>query len=515
VTPRSSSSTSVKADSLDRNTKLQENTASALAAYTKKTDKVKGAKTTKRCKLHGPGHSDEQCRAQKAAKDSANTADTTSSSSGLTTEEKALMATIGHIKTPLVRHLRRSRHRKRTTNDPWNPDSGATKHMTSHLKWLRNIVSVKVPVRLANNEVVWATKMGSVCFQPLVNGRTGRTIVINNVLYVPDLQNNLFSVLSVVRDSKMRVVIEGEQMRFYDKTRSLILTATISGTTGSLDGYTLDNDVEEAFLTNHVDRNILHQRLGHIGKDRFRTLLTKNLANGIVVTPGSQIVDTCEPCIAGKQHRDPFPHIASNRSTTLLGRIHSDVHGPLQTQTPGGYLYWVTFIDDYSRFKEVRLIKKKSDVFDEFKKFVAKVERQTGKQVKELRDDKGGEYIGTEFGNWCDERGITRQHTVRATPQQNGVAERLNGALQEGVIAMLTQACLPPSFWGAAVLYLTAILNATPSSAVSDTTSYAVWHGRSTSHSPTIPVPVQLDVQWISTGFPLDKNWILGNLAGK
>ena len=67
---------------------------------------------------------------------------------------------------------------------------------------------------------------------------------------------------------------------------------------------------------------------------------------------------------------------------------------------------------------------------------------------------------------------------MRATPQQNGVAERLNRTLAEGVIAMLNQAKLPKSYWGAAVLYLTSILNATPSSATSDTTSYAVWHGK-------------------------------------
>ena len=52
----------------------------------------------------------------------------------------------------------------------------------------------------------------------------------------------------------MRVVIEGEQMRFYTKERQLVLTATIHGTTGKLDGYTLDKSVESAFLTHYVER---------------------------------------------------------------------------------------------------------------------------------------------------------------------------------------------------------------------------------------------------------------------
>ena len=277
-----------RADTLSRNLAMQESaTASALTAQSKRPmDRAKAKKAVKKCSIHGPGHSDEQCRAQKnasASKDAAKSADVTHD-----VDEKALMAQIGHIKTPLVRCSRHSPHRKPTANDPWNPDSGATKHMTSHLKWLRNTVNVCVPITLANDEVVWATKKGQVWFQPVVNGRTGRTIIFNNALYVPDLQNNLFSVLSVVRESKMRVVIEGDKMRFYDREHVLVLTASISGNTGSLDGTTLDNDIEHAFLSHYVEREVLHQCLGHIGKDRLRTLIKKDLATGIVVKPQSK-----------------------------------------------------------------------------------------------------------------------------------------------------------------------------------------------------------------------------------
>jgi hypothetical protein len=135
--------------------------------------------------------------------------------------------------------------------------------------------------------------------------------------------------------------------------------------------------------------------------------------------------DICADCLAGKQHQDPFPNLASNRSYELLGRIHSDLHGPLQTQTPLGFQYWITFQDNYSRYKEVHLLKKKSNAFPEFKNFVVRVERKHEKKVKELWDDKGGEYIGKDFDDWCKSQGIAHQHTVRATPQQNGVAECL------------------------------------------------------------------------------------------
>lgn len=76
------------------------------------------------------------------------------------------------------------------------------------------------------------------------------------------------------------------------------------------------------------------------------------------------------------------------------------------------------------------------------------------------------------------EKGIARERTVRATPSQNGVAEGLNRTLAEGIVATLNQANLPQSFWSQALLYLVHILNATPSSSLSDTTSYKVWNGK-------------------------------------
>jgi hypothetical protein len=108
---------------------------------------------------------------------------------------------------------------------------------------------------------------------------------------------------------------------------------------------------------------------------------------------------------------------------------------------------------------------------------VAQVERKQKKKVKELQDEKGEEYIGMDFDNWCDSQGLARQHTVSATSQQNGVAEHLNYTLAQGIIAMLNQAQLSLWFWGATVQYLTHILNSTPLSSLFNTTLHTVWNG--------------------------------------
>jgi transposase InsO family protein len=76
-------------------------------------------------------------------------------------------------------------------------------------------------------------------------------------------------------------------------------------------------------------------------------------------------------------------------------------------------------------------IRKKFEVFDMFKEFKALVENQTEKQIKVLRTDNGGEFCGNEFEEFIKKCGIERQKTTPYTPQQNGVAERMNRTLME------------------------------------------------------------------------------------
>eukprot|EP00253_Pinus_taeda_P013395 PITA_13395 len=88
--------------------------------------------------------------------------------------------------------------------------------------------------------------------------------------------------------------------------------------------------------------------------------------------------------------------------------------------------------DDFSRNTWIYFLKKKSEVFDRFKEFKAQVENQTEKKIKVLRTDNGGELCSKEFEEFCKKCGIARQKTTPYTPQQNGVAERMNKTLMKG-----------------------------------------------------------------------------------
>ena len=86
----------------------------------------------------------------------------------------------------------------------------------------------------------------------------------------------------------------------------------------------------------------------------------------------------------------------------MLKLVHSDLCGPFKVRSHGGALYFVTFIDDHSRKLWVFPLKSKDQVLDVFKSFQALVERQTGKTLKCIRSDNGGEYIGP-FDRYCRE----------------------------------------------------------------------------------------------------------------
>ena len=86
--------------------------------------------------------------------------------------------------------------------------------------------------------------------------------------------------------------------------------------------------------------------------------------------------------------------------------IHSNVCGPMSVTARGGFSYFITFIDDHSRYRYVYLIRYKSEAFEKFKDFKAEVENQLNKSIKSLRSDRGGEYLSNEFQDYLRENGI-------------------------------------------------------------------------------------------------------------
>ncbi|KAK8547496.1 hypothetical protein V6N12_031633 [Hibiscus sabdariffa] len=170
------------------------------------------------------------------------------------------------------------------------------------------------------------------------------------------------------------------------------------------------------------------------------------------------------------------------RASDLLGLIHSDVCGPMNTQARGGFQYFITFTDDFSRYGYIYLMCHKSEALERFKEFKNEVQNQHGKSIKALRSDRGGEYLSQDFDELLKECGIVSQLTPPGTPQWNGVSESRNRTLLDMVRSMMSHSDLPISFWGHALETAAFTLNRVPSKSVQKT-PYEIWTGKRPSMS--------------------------------
>jgi transposase InsO family protein len=195
------------------------------------------------------------------------------------------------------------------------------------------------------------------------------------------------------------------------------------------------------------------------------------MVRGMEIVGGGSHPTPCKPCITGKQTRSEILKHTETRSDNVLERVFSDVCGKLPTRSHSGYEYFATFIDDKSRKVFVVGLRHESDVARHLKDFIARAETETGKRVKILRSDGGGEYIGSAVTEYLKGKGIVKQELTTAdTPQHNGVAERMNRTLLNNVRAMLADADLPNTFWFEDLTYAAHLHNLSPPRALENMT---------------------------------------------
>ena len=209
-----------------------------------------------------------------------------------------------------------------------------------------------------------------------------------------------------------------------------------------------------------------HWRLGHISIERIKRLVK----DGVLNTLDFADFKTCVDCIKGKQTN--MSKKGANRSSSILEIIHTDICCP--DMDARGQKYFITFIDDYSRYMNVYLLHNKNEALDAFKVFKAEVENQCGKQIKIVRSNRGGEYYGryTEngqapcpFTKFLQEHRIVVQYIMLGSPNPNG-AKRRNQTLLDMVRSILSNFNLHKSLWAEALKTTVYILNHVPTKAI-------------------------------------------------
>ena len=154
-----------------------------------------------------------------------------------------------------------------------------------------------------------------------------------------------------------------------------------------------------------------HRRFGHLGYANLARL--PSMVNGLNLTTDIQAAssDLCEPCALGKIHRQPFPE-SKSKTTKPLELIHMDVCGPMPVSSFGGSKYIATFLDDYTGYSTVRLLRAKSEVAAATKSVFSMLQNSTGSTVINVRTDRGGEYMSNDLESYLDQHGVVHQTTI-------------------------------------------------------------------------------------------------------
>lgn len=333
----------------------------------------------------------------------------------------------------------------------WIVDSGASAHMTNDVKILENVKKQVTPFTVANDSKMSSEAIGKV---------NGEKCSLEEVAFVPDLLSNLLSVNRVTENGGTVVFGKSDVVIKYKGKEVL------KGKKNSNGLYVVDVKTGSNAVLNVQE---WHRKMGHLGLKNLNAL--KSLSEGMNFDANCKI--DCDVCIRAKQTRTPFSGELP-KATRALEILHTDVCGPIETETYDGKKYYVTILDDFTHYSEVHLAKNKSEASNIVKEFILRAENKKNEKVASIKSDNGLEY--ESLRQWCKQKGIQTDVTTVYTPQNNGKAERLNRTLCEKMRALLFDSGLPKSMWGEAVQVACYLTNRSPTRAC-NVTPYEMWTG--------------------------------------
>ena len=197
-----------------------------------------------------------------------------------------------------------------------------------------------------------------------------------------------------------------------------------------------------------------HGRLCHINNKYM-----KNMSGLGLIPKLENELEKGAICSMNKITRNP--HKSVERNIELLELIHSDICEFEGHLTHEGNWYFITFIDDFSKYSYIYLMKNKSDAFEKLSIFLKEVENTFDKKVKRFRTNRGKEYDTLGLNNYIQSLGVVHETTVPYSPSSNGVAKHKNRTLINLTNAMLVSSGASKYFWGEAVLTANFVLKST------------------------------------------------------
>lgn len=283
---------------------------------------------------------------------------------------------------------------------------------------------------------------------------SGKILELKDILHVPEVQRNLISGV-LLNKVGLKLTFESDKL-VMTKNGVFVRKGYCNG------GLFVSNVLE--LIKNVVSSSVYlvdslsmwHGRLGHIGMSYVKKMEQLGLISNLI----NDETYKCEICVESKQtKKKPKP---VEKKTKLLELIHSDLRDLKNHETRGGKRFYITFIDNYSHFTTLYLLRNKDEADETFIKYKTEIENQLGKKIKRLRTDRGEEYDPNLFKGYYESHGIIHETTAPYTLESNGVAERKIRTLKEMMNAMLISSGLPLNMWGEAILSSCHIQNRIP-----------------------------------------------------
>lgn len=351
--------------------------------------------------------------------------------------------------------------------DTWIIDSGASHHICASLHWFHSYSEINpMIIKLPNGNHVTTKYAGTVVFSS--------SFSITNVLYVPTFTVNLISVSQLCHHTPYT-------LNFTDTICSIQEQKSLKmiGLGESRDGlYYLTQTNKECASSNynissifssannvHIPENaIWHFRLGHLSSSRIALLHSQF---PFIVNDSSSV---CDICHFAKHRKLPFVH-SYHKAIKCFDLIHFDIWGPISIKSVHNHAYFLTAVDDHSRYTWITLMKNKSEARLHVQNFIHFIKTQYNHSVKSIRTDNGPEFLMPDF---YASKGILHQTSCVDSPQQNGRVERKHQQILNIGRALLVQSNLPKSFWCYAVSHAVYIMNRVPAPNLQNKSPYTL-----------------------------------------
>lgn len=337
---------------------------------------------------------------------------------------------------------------KASTN--WIIDSGASVHMTHDASLFHDIeYGFFGHVVIANGTRLKREGRGTIILV-LNHENEPITLRLENAAFIPQLTSSLISVRALNKSSvgtnSSTVTFDNDKVCIEIKNRKVVLG------TWNENVYVLNEMLHRASPCVHEwHRRICHRNIPDIKKaaNRLNIKITQCACS-----------DDCDSCIRAKQPNKPFAH-SSTKPESPLDIVVSDLSGPWP-KSHSGSVYYMTMVDLATNYTEVWCLHQKSDAAKSIIQYAEKQENLLNKRIKIFRTDRGTEYCNKTLTDYFLNKGITHQLTCPESPQQNGVAERLNRTLGDAIRTQLLAHSLFDSLWSEALHHTVYSLNRLP-----------------------------------------------------